>query len=826
MKEASWVPAALTAVSGCTGYAAMCWALGFLTPLEDPELPSAFRKVIAVLLIHEAWVTFQHANVLLNPFCQRLDRRYGVAMLRKGQHWVIASVLVMYWSREVASMLLCLPYLSLYAQETARALFDASQLPVFVTGASSKVGSAVVLSLLQHGFRVLAHSSDSGRSQKLLAKCKKCFAPEIAERLRVTTSLVDGVHVRHWVVGKSEEKVLNYVPYGAKAVVFSVPNPFEGRRDDVVVEIYACHAAGIVAAANPNWLDELGDVRLEDMAVQWKAALKMGFSLPEIPRELEQKSRRSPSSPGVIVVGAGPSGLAAAAALVRKGEDVVVLERQGSIQGGWCQHFEGLTITTRAATCGLPGFPVKFFTSADELKGTEYVEYLAAYAARFALDVRCNMEVVKIQEVDGRWHVSVKHLDGQSTLTCEELVVATGKNAVPRVPQCYDRADLRDRVIHSSQLQGHRLQEAVAAAAEGRLLVVGFGNSAADICSLILGRGAGSVHVSMRRLPPIVRRQWGPLRLEWFARLFSLACDKNGDRLTNWLMYMIEGDMRKLFPDLDTWGARKERHIPTVDRDGSLLRHVREQRIVPHQDIERIECRDTNDHLESKAQAVQVKFAGESEVYAFDLVILCTGYKSSLQAQSVVSTDEVMCRAHFVGLGPEPKDLLPLAGIGREAQRVATQISDLMQLKRRRERSRECNQDGVVRIWRPAEPKIDAELVGHLDHAVAWSPDGMWLASAGLDASLRVWNVGTSQHPCPNWEPVWARPGGNMLSMDPLNITEDLAEPPLKVLQHPSACQEPFVNFAESLSSADLADIGCGNMAMIMTRSVSLSETG
>ena len=82
----------------------------------------------------EAWVMLQHANVLLNPFCQRLDRRYGapsallqnrfvsalflspksrgacpglasrplaeVSMLRKGEHWVIAGVLVMYWSRE------------------------------------------------------------------------------------------------------------------------------------------------------------------------------------------------------------------------------------------------------------------------------------------------------------------------------------------------------------------------------------------------------------------------------------------------------------------------------------------------------------------------------------------------------------------------------------------------------------------------------------------------------------------------------------------------------------------------------------------------------
>ena len=115
-------------------------------------------------------------------------------------------------------------------------------------------------------------------------------------------------------------------------------------------------------------------------------------------------------------------------------------------------------------------------------------------------------------------------------------------------------------------------------------------------------------------------------------------------------------------------------------------------------------------------------------------------------------------------------------------------------------------EDGVIRIWQPAAPKIVAELIGHLDQvqALSWSPDGNWLASAGLDGSLRVWHVGASGHPCPKWEPVWARPGGNMpdfdwqnvilghlLLMDPLNITE-----------------EPFVNFAESFSSSDLADIG------------------
>lgn len=32
--------------------------------------------------VHEAWLLLQHANILLNPLCQRLDRSYGVALVR------------------------------------------------------------------------------------------------------------------------------------------------------------------------------------------------------------------------------------------------------------------------------------------------------------------------------------------------------------------------------------------------------------------------------------------------------------------------------------------------------------------------------------------------------------------------------------------------------------------------------------------------------------------------------------------------------------------------------------------------------------------------
>lgn len=91
----------------------------------------------------------------------------------------------------------------------------------------------MVLKLLQHGYHVLAHSSDSHRSKKLQAKCQGHLEGE--NQLQVTTSLLPGLHVRQWVVGKSDKKVLNYVPQGSKVVAFSVPNPFESGRDDLMV---------------------------------------------------------------------------------------------------------------------------------------------------------------------------------------------------------------------------------------------------------------------------------------------------------------------------------------------------------------------------------------------------------------------------------------------------------------------------------------------------------------------------------------------------------------------------------------------------------------
>lgn len=63
-----------------------------IEPQEDEEMsPSSPSALLLILLLHEYWVYLQHSNVLANPYCQRLDRQYGIALLKSNQHWAIAG---------------------------------------------------------------------------------------------------------------------------------------------------------------------------------------------------------------------------------------------------------------------------------------------------------------------------------------------------------------------------------------------------------------------------------------------------------------------------------------------------------------------------------------------------------------------------------------------------------------------------------------------------------------------------------------------------------------------------------------------------------------
>jgi putative flavoprotein involved in K+ transport len=197
-----------------------------------------------------------------------------------------------------------------------------------------------------------------------------------------------------------------------------------------------------------------------------------------------------------IVIGAGPAGLASAAMLKRRGVDALVLERDPDVGASWRKHYDRLHLHTVRWLSNLPGY--RFSRKHGKWVSRDgVIRYLEGYTRHHGLEVRSGTEVTALEREDGFWRVETSAGD----ILARYVVVATGYNHTPYIPDFPGKDGFAGELVHASSYRNPEPYR-------GRdVLVVGSGNTGAEIAVDLAEGGASRVRLAVRTPPNIVLRE-------------------------------------------------------------------------------------------------------------------------------------------------------------------------------------------------------------------------------------------------------------------------------------------------------------------------------
>ena len=306
----------------------------------------------------------------------------------------------------------------------------------------------------------------------------------------------------------------------------------------------------------------------------------------------------------ILIIGAGPAGLATAYYLKQRGLPFRILEREAA-GATWRHHYDHLHLHSLKEVSALPGLPMPEdyppFPS-----GEQVAKYLADYAAHFALPVERGVRVTGARYEEG-WRLTTTrgHVEG------DILVAATGIWSTPHRP-CFPGEDLfAGRILHSKDYKRPQPLKGQ------RVLVVGVGNSGSEV-AVGLAREGVDVNIAVRsgvRMVPYPSSERVTRTVSWLLRHLPHG-------VANTLLGLVQRDFSEVglpLPD----GPIKDVY-PVVGF--GLASEVKAGRIGVKPGL--------SSFFEKGVQFED----GTSEFY--DAVILATGYRPSLQFLDGVHTDE------------------------------------------------------------------------------------------------------------------------------------------------------------------------------------------
>jgi cation diffusion facilitator CzcD-associated flavoprotein CzcO len=153
------------------------------------------------------------------------------------------------------------------------------------------------------------------------------------------------------------------------------------------------------------------------------------------------------------------------------------------------------------------------------------VAYFDDYVRRQHITLKLGVAVSRIDHATGGWQLDTD----SGPIQARSVVLCTGNYCSPMIPAWPGLKDFAGELVHSDEFTDALPYR------DRDVLVVGAGNSGADIAVQLADIGARRVWLAVRTPPHLVRRAVGPIPsdifLEIFARVPSGVVDPVIDRL-------------------------------------------------------------------------------------------------------------------------------------------------------------------------------------------------------------------------------------------------------------------------------------------------------
>ncbi len=308
-----------------------------------------------------------------------------------------------------------------------------------------------------------------------------------------------------------------------------------------------------------------------------------------------------------LIIGAGPAGLATAAQLVQRKLPFTVLESGQQVGISWRNHYDRLHLHTVKQHSALPHLPYPEHYPLYPSR-LQMVDYLDQYARHFGIEPKFGQTVRAIaRNGDGSWCVHTQ----TDTFQAGQVVVATGYNRVPNQPELPGQHLFAGTWLHSYQYRSG------AHFAGQRVLVVGMGNTGAEIALDLLEQGA-TPFISVRGEVSVVKR-------EVFGRPAQPTAILLG-KLPNWLYDFMAGFSQRLsVGNLSAYGLHTPPHPPS-----RLIREFGKIPVIDIGTLDRIKAGEIMVVPGIRQINLQtVTFTNNTEL-PFEAIIQATGYRPGL----------------------------------------------------------------------------------------------------------------------------------------------------------------------------------------------------